>query len=173
MRTRPLRPVSGDPRRDRGQSTLEFALLAPLLLVIFMGLAEAATAYDRQHTMVGLSREGANIASRGADLDDVIAVILANGVDIALGDVGGVVASRVYVDDGTPEIVAQVASPGFLAKSKIGAVGEPAQPLQDVGLVDGQSLHVVEIFSEYRSFTPLSAFVADAVPRGLYSRSVF
>ena len=158
---------------ERGQSTVEFALLAPLLLVIFMGVTEAATAYDRQHAITGLSREGANIASRGADLDEVIQVVMTNGEILDLDALGGVVASRIFVDDGTPEIVAQVASPGFEESSKIGAVGSAAVPLSGVGLVDGQSLHVVEIFSEYRSFTPLSGFVAAAVPEGLYSRSVF
>lgn len=170
---RPPRRAPDVPRETAGQSTVEFALLAPLLLVLFMGIAEAATAYDQQHTIVSLSREGANIASRGALLSDVIDVVMANGDNIALAELGGVVASRVYVEDGTPLVVEQQASPGYLGRSRIGALGEQAGPLQGMGLVNGQSLYVVEVFSPYRSFTPLSSFVAGAVPQGLYSRSVF
>lgn len=158
---------------DRGQSTVEFALLAPLLLVLLMGVAEAGTAYDRQHTLVGLSREGANIASRGAAMAEVIDVVMANGADIGLAERGGVVVSRVFVEDGTAEVVEQEASPGFLNGSRIGAVGETAAALQTLGLIDGQSVYVVEVFLAYRAFTPLSAFVEGAVPQGLYSRSVF
>ena len=152
---------------------MELALATPLLLLIFLGLVEAATAYDRQHTLEGLSREAANIASRGADLQEVVGVVMSNGSHIALGERGGAVVTRVILDRGTAEIVGQVGTAGYVERSQMGALGETAAGLDALGLVDGQSIHVVEIFYDYDAFTPLSALVSAAVPDGLYSRAVF
>ncbi len=160
-------------RATAGQSMVEFAVLAPLLLLIFLGMVEAATAYDRQHVLAGLSREGANIASRGAELQEVIDVITANGASIGFGELGGVVVSRVLIDEDATEVTAQLGTPGFEPRSRLGAVGDPAIGFEGLGLVEGHELHVVELFYDYNAFTPLGAFVEGAVPDGLYSRAVF
>jgi hypothetical protein len=160
-------------RSSEGQSLVEFAFLAPILLLIFLGMVEAATAYDRQHVLAGLSREGANIASRGAELQEVIDVITANGASIGFGELGGVVVSRVLIDEDATEVTEQLGTPGFVPRSRVGVVGEPAVGFEGLGLVEGQELHVVELFYDYNGFTPLGAFVEGAVPDGLYSRAVF
>ena len=141
--------------------------------MIFLGLLEAATAYDRQHAMAALGREAANVASRGAELPDVLELVVSNGAGVGLSERGGVVASRVFVDGGTAEIVAQAATPGYLGLSRIGAQGEAVAGFESLGLVDGHNVHVVEVFYDYEPFTPLGAFVTAAVPDGLYSRAVF
>ena len=152
---------------------MELALATPLLLLIFLGLVEAATAYDRQHTLTGLSREAANIASRGTDLQEVVGVVMSNGSDIALGARGGTVVTRITLDHGVAEIVGQTGTAGYVERSRMGALGETAAGFDALGLVDGHSVHVVEIFYDYDPFTPLSSFVSAAVPDGLYSRAVF
>jgi hypothetical protein len=165
--------AAGTLRRSEGQSLVELALLVPILLVIFMGIVEAATAYDRQHALEGLSREGANIASRGAQLSEVVELLEANGASIGLADVGGVVVSRVFVTEGAAEIVQQEGSAGYAERSRVGALGDPAVGLSDLGLAEGRSVHVVELFYPYDAITPLGSFVAGAIPQGLYSRAVF
>ena len=160
-------------RSEEGQSLVELSMVIPLLLIIFLGLLEAANAYDRQHVMASLTREGANMASRGAELADVESLVEANGAQIGLGERGGTVVSRVWVDKGTAQVVAQQATPGYLGLSQMGAIGDPVAQFDDLGLVDGHNVHVVEVFFDYEPFTPLGAFVEAAVPEGLYSRAVF
>jgi len=44
---------------DRGAAAVEFALVAPLLLLLVMGIAEFGRAYNLQTTISGAAREGA------------------------------------------------------------------------------------------------------------------
>ena len=168
-----LRRTTSALRRAEGQSLIEFAILMPILLVLFLGIVEAATAYDRQHTLEGLSREGANIASRGAELDEVVDLMVESGSIIGLEDRGGAIVSRLRVGDGLAEIVGQEATTGYLGQSQLGTLGEFAADFDGYGMVEGSNLHVVELFYSYDPFTPLGSFVVGAIPQGLYSRAVF
>lgn len=156
-----------------GQSLIEFSVLAPLLLLIFLGMVEAATAYDRQHMLAGMSREAANIASRGADLEEVVDVVTANGASIGFSELGGVVVSRILIEEDVRSVTEQVGTPGYVPRSRVGAVGEPAVGFEALSLLEGQELHVVELFYDYNAFTPVGAFIEGAVPNGLYSQAVF
>ena len=60
----------------------EFALVLPLLLFLFLGMVEVGNALTVAHTLSKLSREGANIASRGTSLDTVLTVVATSGRDI-------------------------------------------------------------------------------------------
>ncbi len=65
---RPLRGLKRLLRSDSGQGLVEFSLALPIILIILLGMVEFSNAYDRVHGLAGLSREGANIASRGTAL---------------------------------------------------------------------------------------------------------
>ena len=69
---RGLRRLSGS---TGGQSTVELALVLPLLLFLLLGLVEAARAFDVVHELKGIGREGANLASRGTQLDTVVSTL--------------------------------------------------------------------------------------------------
>ena len=58
-------PIAPDSRRDRGLAAVEFALLLPILLVLLMGVIDIARALQANMILINLSREGANLASRG------------------------------------------------------------------------------------------------------------
>ncbi|NYE61653.1 Flp pilus assembly protein TadG [Duganella sp. 1224] len=49
----------------RGIAAVEFALLLPVLLVLLIALVDIARAMQAQMILINLSREGANLASRG------------------------------------------------------------------------------------------------------------
>jgi Flp pilus assembly protein TadG len=61
MRTRLLRD-------ERGQGLLEFALVAPLILLLLLGVIEIGYALLDQHVVSKVSREGANLISRDTSL---------------------------------------------------------------------------------------------------------
>lgn len=158
---------------ERGQGLVELVLIVPVLLTVTFGILELGTLLDVSHSITGLSREGANLAARGASLDSVLYITVLNGQTIGLGDEGGVVASRIDVQGGVPMITSQLASAGYVGHSRIGAIGSPAAGLVGQGLTDARTYYTVEVFAPYRPFTPLQGFVDSIVPDTLYDRSLF
>lgn len=167
------RSGSGGNRCERGQGLVELVLIVPVLLTVTFGILELGTLLDTSHSITGLSREGANLAARGASLDSVLLVTVLNGQAIGLDDGGGVIASRIDVQGGVPVITAQLASPGYVGLSRIGVLGNPADGLAGQGLTNARTYHMVEVFAPYRPFTPLEGFVDSIVPDTLYDRSLF
>ena len=47
--------------RERGAAAVEFALIAPLLIVLFLGIAEFGRAYHIQATLSQAAREGVRV----------------------------------------------------------------------------------------------------------------
>ena len=160
-------------RDERGQDVVELTILLPLLLLIVFGIIEFGSLIDSQHAMSYLTREGANIASRGAPLGDVLTVMLENGSEIGLDERGGVIVTRVRVEESVPEVVAQVASNGYVGASRLGGPGDQIASLLGGSLGEGSSVHVVEIFYLRPMLTPFANFFSGTVPEPMYDRSVF
>jgi Flp pilus assembly protein TadG len=57
----------------RGQSLIEFVLVLPALLILFLGLIEAALALRAQLVLTNANREAARYASHGAFTDEQVA----------------------------------------------------------------------------------------------------
>jgi Flp pilus assembly protein TadG len=49
------------PRNERGAAAVEFALVLPLLVLLFAGIAELGRIYYLQATLSGAAREGARV----------------------------------------------------------------------------------------------------------------
>lgn len=70
--------------RDRGAAAVEFALVAPLLLLLVFGIAEFGRAYHVQTTLSGAAREGVRVmalkndaaAARATTRDSAATVVL-------------------------------------------------------------------------------------------------
>ena len=160
-------------RTESGQELVEFALALPLLLILFLGLVEAGNSLSIKHKIAVLTREGANIASRGSSLEETLTAVMESGVDIRLSETGGAIISRVVVDDGEPVIDAQLAHPGFETRSRIGLPDSTAVVLSGLPFEDGQVLYVVEILVDYDPLTPLAALVPAGVADEVYERAIF
>ncbi len=160
-------------RARRGQALAEFAVAAPIVLILAMAVIEFGRVIDATHAVTGLSREGANIAARGTPLDTVLTVVTGNGADIRLSSLGGVIASQVTVTGGVPQVTMQTATSGYMGHSRIGNVGQRAAPLDSLGLIDNRSHYVVEVFYRYQAITPLKTLIGVAFPDTLYNRAVF
>jgi hypothetical protein len=165
----------GRPRlRDSsGQAVAEFAMVLPLMLFLFLGMVEIGNALAVSHSLSRLSREGANIASRGTSLDTVLTVVATNGRDINFFKRGGSVISRIGVRSDGLEILEQVSSPGFEARSRLGAVGSDPVSFASYGMEAGNTHYVVEIFYRYRPITPFARLFESALPDPIYERAVF
>ncbi len=65
-------PSKRTPARERGQSALEFALLAPILLLLMLGVVDFGRIYFAYVSVTNGARNGANFAAQGAAaVDDV------------------------------------------------------------------------------------------------------
>ncbi len=166
----------GSRSSRQGQAIVETVLIAPLLLLLLLGLIESGNALSINHKMVVLSREGANIASRGTSLPETLNVLVASGDEINLRENGGIVVTRILVIDGDPVVDARASSPGYEASSRLwnpGADDSIVVPLQSLNLVEGQALHAVEIIYDYEALTPVGGFLPEGWTDEIYERAIF
>jgi hypothetical protein len=157
---------------DKGQEIVEFSLLLPVLLVLLFGVVEAGRALATEQRLSALSREAANIASRGATLDEALTLVMTNGSDVALEARGGAVVSRIVVVDSIPVVFAQETSAGYEQRSLLGLPDSVVTVLDGLQLDAGQTLFAVELYLDQPAFTPLPAFVEGWVG-SLYERAIF
>ncbi len=160
----------------KGQAVVETVLVAPLLLVLLLGLIETGNALSVKLKMSTLSREWANIASRGTSLAETLNVLMNSGDEIQLREKGGIVVTKITVVDGDPVVDSRVGSPGFQGSSRLwnpGADDDIVAPLQSLPLVDGQVLHAVEIIFNYEAMTPVGNFLPDGWTDEVYERAIF
>ena len=160
-------------RDTRGQALAEFALVVPLLLFLFLGMVEIGNALAVSHNLSKLSREGANIASRGTSLDTVLTVLASTGQDIQLERRGGSVVTRLEVRKKGAVILDQVTTSGYENESRIGLVGEQTVSLAASNLQEGSIHYVVEIFYFYRPVTPFARLFENAMETPIYERALF
>ena len=172
-----VRSIRGLTRRlgmsETGQDIVELAILAPILIVVVLGIIEFGSILDSQQAMSYLTREGASIASRGTPLDEVLTVTMNNGSEIQLDTRGGAVVSRVRVEGSVPQIEEQVTSPGYVAASHVGSVGDPVGSMSGLNLSEGTTVYVVEVFYERPMLTSITGFFSGTIPDVMYDRAIF
>lgn len=81
-----------DPRRQKGQSLVEAALILPILLLLLVGVVDLGRAMSTKIALTNASREGARYASRYPDQKSSIiaavdAELDANGLGIDTAEV--------------------------------------------------------------------------------------
>ncbi|MGH9379441.1 MAG: TadE/TadG family type IV pilus assembly protein [Thermoanaerobaculia bacterium] len=152
----------------RGQSLAELALVLPLLLVLVFGILEISRLLETRHTMSALTREGANLASRGTSLERALTATEGSTL-LSLGSGACVIVTELEVNGGGIEIPRQLPGDGceeFSSRVE-GAYNE-------AGLREGNTYYVVEIFVRYEPFTPFRHLeLGVAIPGTLYDRSLF
>jgi hypothetical protein len=67
---------------ERGVALVEMAVVLPLLIVLALGVAEAAWAFSQQNAVRSMVREGARIAATNAGASPDIAVLICDGLEI-------------------------------------------------------------------------------------------
>jgi len=65
-------------RRERGQSIVEFALLAPILIILFLGMFDFGWILHQQIQMDNVTRLGARRGAVGESNEQIIARMIAN-----------------------------------------------------------------------------------------------
>ena len=93
---------AGLPRKRRGQGFAEFALILPILLLIFGGMVEIGWWANSWISVATAAREGARFGSRGlhippATIADVTRIALENSVQVNL--VGPDANTRIFITE--------------------------------------------------------------------------
>lgn len=94
---------------QRGTSMVEFALLAPIFLVLLLGVFELVRGLQANNIIVNISREGANLITRTPQAPQDIMTALANTADpLNMGEHGMLMVTVLEgQDDGSIQATSQ------------------------------------------------------------------
>ncbi len=159
-----------------GQATLEFGVAATVLLVLLLAVVDFSRAlYDFQ-VMVGLTRQGSNLASRGDTLVQAASAVISGDAPLNLGSNGEVIVTSVINVGGVDQITGQASMGGTSNMSKVGTgVGSRANvPPAAAGMLQpGQTIYITEVYYTYTPITPIGNFVNLVLPSTLYEAAYF
>lgn len=164
------------PRRSRsGGALVELAMVAVVLLLLLYGMIDFGRALLARHAITSLSREAANLESRGTTLGDTLEATLQSSGPLDLAHHGFVILTAVARDSrGNLTITAQQSAGGRPARSRIGTIGGgPIQLPNDGVPLRGQTLYVAEVFVDFAPVTPVGSWIGTRFPSSLYDVAFF
>jgi hypothetical protein len=199
MRLKPSKELSARPG-SRGQSLVEFAMVLPLILVLVLGIIEVSYALFENHIIIKLAREGANLISRGSNLQQAeTSLLAATTAPVAFNAKGKLVLSVIKLGDAganlNQPIISQRRVVGTLGANSV--LGNPptssysgapyytaVNPNNDssiriagalpngLTLAAGESLYVTEVYTRHDLITPFRNFGV-GLPSNLYASAYF
>jgi hypothetical protein len=164
---------SGTDER-RGIATVELTIVLPLRLLLVFAVVDFGRLLLVDNEITNISREAANLAWRGTELDDTVAAMLSVSGTSDLDGNGYIIMSRIQRDpnDDTPRIVRRQAGGTQPRNSRIGVVGGVANiPVPELPRA-GHHMIVAEVFMNYSTVTPIGALFG-TLPPYLYDVAYF
>jgi len=161
---------------ESGQAMLEFAIIVSLVITLVFAVIDFGRAFNEMQVLVGLTRQGSNLASRGTSLTDSATAVVSGDAPLDLNSSGEVIVTSVSNNASGNVITGQVARGALNLASKIGsAVGGPANlPSTAAAMLQpGQTIYITEVYYSYSAITPLSAFLNVVMPSTLYQVAYF
>jgi len=163
--------------RQRGAGLAELVILTPVLLITMLGALDLGRLIYAHQVLTDLSREAANLVSRGASMQEAFAATMIAEQAFDLESKGGIVVSRVMRqsnDNATPWIIEQN-SRGIMASSgsRVGALGGPATIPGITSLAPGVTITAVELVHSFQPIFGLHHLGLDFYPEVLYDAAFF
>ena len=183
--------------RDRsGQALIEFVLPAVFLILLLFGLIDFAIAIYYRQVMINVSREGSNLAARGAG--DTQDAAISNALDAVVASAGPleimgtvtnkgmgrvIISAVIKSNNATYWVVDQWAKGGLSsgdAPSKIhdgvGRIVVSKLP-QTAGLpqvpAGHSTMYITEVYYRFKTASPLGKLVPFVIPTQLYDVAYF
>ncbi|HKW15341.1 MAG TPA: TadE/TadG family type IV pilus assembly protein [Candidatus Krumholzibacteria bacterium] len=144
---------------NRGTAIVEFAIALPLLILMLLGLVDLCVLLDAKMRLICLSREAANVLSRGADFQSTFTAVenADTGLDLN-GANGCIILTRIALDPkGRPIIIAQQTVGGLSHASAVGTL-PPNAPSAPAAVPNGRtippnmSLVIAEVYARKDHF---------------------
>jgi Flp pilus assembly protein TadG len=162
-----------------GQSLMEFALIAFMLLVLIFGIIDIGRAIYQRQIMINLSREGANLTSRGTSLTNALDSLVISAAPLDINRNGLIVLTAVQRKTDGTLVVLEQRSTGALTNSVLsrvapGGTGSTAVTLPNTDIPQpSRILNVAEIFYNYTAVTPLGQLMGFTLPSRQYDVAYF
>jgi Flp pilus assembly protein TadG len=174
--------------KERGQVVLEFLPVALLLMTLTFAVVDFSYFIWQSQVIIGLTREGSNIASRDTTLAGAATAITqdATVMHLNLTKKGKVIITTVQ-NTGTSAkpnfvVTGQYSTGSLSGTSKVGAYN--AQTPQTATIPSavpgtppvpqpGATLYITEIYTSFSPITPLGVFVKYTLPTKMYDVAYF
>lgn len=163
--------------REEGLAVVELAMVLPFMLLLFFGIVDLGRMVLTRQVLINVSREAANLASRGTTLTDAAAAVQISAQPLNFPVDGYVIVSEVArAANGQTSIKARAAAGGRPQPSKIGAgIGAIAvlptttTPIPPIG----QSVYAAEVYYRSPPITPLGTLINSAIGDTFYDVAYF
>jgi hypothetical protein len=179
---------------NKGQSLIELTLITPLMLLLTFGVVEVGSVISANLRLAQLTREGANLTSRGETPNNALDAIIAAATPTIRKNNSKqwkLIYSKIIQDPLIPCIPPQSctyiidrnnppASPSQVIRgnlgqsSKIGGVGSQVTKVILPGienLLPNQKLHAIEVFYDYGP--DIITYVGRMINQLFYERTIF
>ena len=157
----------------RGAAIVEFAFVAALILALVFGLIDFSRGFGLKHRAAALSREAANLASRGTELPEAVDAIVDAAQPVDLTTDGSVVLTRLEKETAAGSFVITEQRKSGTRESKLGKTGATVAVPNVGDYPAGSVLFAGEVFITFESVTPFSALQGVLMPDEVYENSVF
>ena len=164
--------------RRRGQSaqaTVEMALVLLLLMLLVFGMTEFFHASSAKQIIQNVSREGANLASRGTPFRTTLDALVQSAKPLNIESNGCIILTAVKRDgSGSLAVSSQQLRGAFPAESRVGSPGGGSVTLPTNALpLTNQTLYVAEVFYPIQSMTSVDKLLGQSWTRVLYDVAFF
>jgi Flp pilus assembly protein TadG len=161
-----------------GQALVEFGISSAMLLTLLFGLIDFSRAIYTRQIMVNLSREAANLASRGTSLSNTFDAVRTSALPLEIDTKGFVILSVIYRNSNSVAVVTnQLTGGGLQTGSRVAAGGvgtAPVLPATNPALpIPKQMLYVAEIYYGFTPVTPVGRLLNLVLPSKLYDVAYF
>jgi TadE-like protein len=183
MKIFPSRTAISAPKCSRcsesGQAFVEFAFVAFMLIAMLFAIIDFGRIIYTRQILVNLSREGANLASRGTDLSNTVAAVIAASDPLDFTNHGYVIVSVVVSNSEGLQVTNQWKQGGLSGvQSRIGTVGGAAVNLPSVIPAlppPNQTLYIAEVFYNLTpaTITPIGQLLTLNLPKTNYDIAYF
>ena len=160
---------------DDGQAMVEMVPVVLILLALVFGVIDFGRAIMTRQIMVNVSREGANLASRGTSLSNALAAVVNSARPLDINENGYVILTSVSRDSsGKATIGDQQSVGGQPIASRIGTgIGTtPVLPNDQIPTTN-QTLIAAEVFYQFVPITPVGKLLGIGLAKPLYDAAYF
>ena len=164
--------------RERGTALAELAVLLPVVIVTLLAVIDFGRLVYCHQVATDLTREAANLVSRGTSVGDAWKAAASADGPIQLDLSGEMIVSvirRKSVDDGTPWVFEQTANGALKStvKSKIGTLNGKAQIPHLKSLGSNVTVTAVELYHDFQPIFTSGELALEFYPEFVYEVAFF